>query len=90
MFIDSTDQSIRAGQGSGRNLAPRPSGENPKDARCPLHLQRVCGTCAHYCGALHPADGEPGRARCASLEITMSRRRNAWACRRWTRKNGGA
>lgn len=74
--------------------ATRPDNENPKDPRCKLHLQRICGTCQHYQGALRPdrigyrprpQDG----ADCAYFKVKKSRTARAWNCRRWARKSGG-
>lgn len=85
---DILDNSAAAVSASALSRRLRPETENPRDARCLLHLQRICGTCRHYQGALRPAPGAPGTAFCSALEVTKGCRVNAARCRRWQRKGG--
>lgn len=64
----------------------RMSDADPRDARCQLHLQRVCGVCEHFAGQLRPAPGAPALAPCSALEINVAPTGNAMRCHRWTRK----
>ena len=66
-----------------RPRAARPEGQNPFDARCALHLQRICGTCKHYTG---PLRAEPRAARCEKFGTIKSARARAWECQEWGRK----
>lgn len=66
------------------NIRPRPTDENPRNPFCRLHLQRICGTCAHYGGALRDGAAE---APCAALHFTAARLSNAADCTRWQRKS---
>lgn len=90
MFINSSDPLVKLAQGTGRHLTARPDHENPRRGNCPLHLQRICGTCANYAGPLRAPDGTPGRAECTVFEADVAARRSAWKCRRWTRKQDPA
>lgn len=67
----------------------RGPGENPRDPRCALHLQRICGNCTHYQGALKPAEGEPRTAPCAYFQIQKHAQAHAWGCRRFERRTEG-
>lgn len=62
---------------------PRPETENPRDGRCKLHLQRICGTCAHFQGDLRTG---PAAAQCGYFQIEKARQARAWTCHRWQRK----
>lgn len=64
--------------------ALRPPHENPRDMRCRLALQRLCGTCRHYPGTLQDAAGT-ARA-CGYFQTETTARRRASTCRRWERK----
>lgn len=66
------------------NFRPRPVEERPKTPFCKLHLQRICGTCAHYGGALREG---PSQAPCAALQFTARRMGDASDCPRWVRKS---
>ncbi len=60
----------------------RPENENPKDARCRLELQRICGTCLHYQGELRPArightPADADSAACDYFKTITTRRRKA-------------
>ena len=59
---------------------------NPLDPRCALHLQRICGTCAHFQGVLRPADGASDRADCGYFGGERHRLKKAGRCVRWARK----
>lgn len=59
---------------------------NPRHPQCALALQRICGTCAHYCGQLRPAEGDPARARCDHFGTEKAPRTDAARCRHWTRR----
>jgi hypothetical protein len=87
--LDADYLDARAGD---RPLPKRPVEHLPHNPSCPLHLQRICGTCTHYQGKLRPnlAAGEFPHAECARLTVQKSRRANAWNCRHWARKSGGA
>lgn len=61
----------------------RPVEENPFDPRCHLHLQRICGTCEHFQGALR---GAPPHGSCAYYDLTKHCRAGAAHCPRWVRK----
>lgn len=74
-----------------RPFQRRPDNENPFHPSCKLHLQRICGTCAHYQGELRPS--QIGHNAGAGLSDTCSYfgnrvflSRRAWKCHRWTRK----
>lgn len=75
-----------------RNFSKRPPDEIPQAQTCALHLQRICGTCANYSGALKPRSDDPqdSRANCASYNVKTHRLGNAWTCSAWTRKVEGA
>lgn len=64
----------------------RDAAENPRDPRCALQLRRICGTCAHFQGALRPDEGAPEVAGCAAFQNQRHRLAKAWDCHRWTRK----
>lgn len=85
---------LLAEDGYSLNSLPRPENENPRDPRCLLHLQRICGTCAAYQGALRPPriGHDPdayNRADCERLGIEVHRLGRAWDCPRWERKTQG-
>lgn len=65
----------------GRQLTRRKI--NPRDPQCPLHLRRICGTCAAF-----PAGAGMGarNQKCDALKITVNGLRDAAGCRRWARK----
>lgn len=67
----------------GRRLILRRSEANPYSSRCPLHLRRICGTCAHFDGHLR----QDAPAACTAFSVTVTPTENAWACERWTRKS---
>lgn len=54
---------------------------NPRLASCPLHLRRVCGTCASFEGELRG-----GPAPCSKFALLMRPDRGADHCDRWERK----
>lgn len=60
--------------------------ESPRDPRCKLAFQRICGTCTHYGVPLRPAAGEPVEAPCAVFGVQKGRTKKAWKCHRWARK----
>jgi hypothetical protein len=70
----------------GRPVAPRDDRSNPFDARCALHLQRICGTCTHYTG---PLRGGSGEAQCARFAVQTRARARAWECKEWVRPSAG-
>ena len=65
-------------------VQPRPDTEDPKSARCKLAFRRICGTCAHFDGAL-AAGSRP--APCRHLELQVSGHRSAQDCHAWTRRD---
>ncbi len=67
----------------GEFTATRRPEENPRDPRCKLHLQRICGTCAHFAGALRGAENT---SLCTWFEVAAHRRASAAKCSRWTRR----
>ena len=85
MALFSSDESSK---GDGIITGRRQPTEHPLSPRCQLHLQRICGTCTHYQGALKPAEGQD-RAPCSFFQIETHRQRRAWSCGRWSRKTGG-
>jgi hypothetical protein len=63
--------------------------KNPKHPFCLLHLQRICGTCAHYTGQLRPP--RIGHDKAAIDTATCGRtaldaHRQAKGCSDWARK----
>lgn len=67
----------------GRKLKMREAHLRPLNPSCPLHLRRVCGTCAGFpAGAPMRANDQP----CAHLQVTVNGTRCAANCKRWTRK----
>ncbi len=64
-------------------LTPRAPEENPFDPRCQLHLQRICGTCAHFQGDLR---GGPRHGVCGYFQLAKDCRASAARCSRWERK----
>lgn len=66
--------------------ALRQPNANPRHSQCALALQRICGTCAHYRGQLHPAGGEPTHAGCDHFGTEKALRTDAGRCRQWTRR----
>jgi hypothetical protein len=69
----------------------RPDTENPRDPRCKLAFQRICGTCKHYQGDLRPARRGQGpaagdTAKCGYFGDHKHRLAKAWKCPRWERK----
>jgi hypothetical protein len=78
---------VKAMVWAGEDRLPyRPETENPRDPRCKLALQRICGTCRHYRGDLSPADAS---ATCGFFHLTKRCHARAWDCHRWTRKTEG-
>jgi hypothetical protein len=61
--------------------------QNPRDGRCQLHLQRICGTCAHFQGTLR---GAGDVATCAFFQLAKHRRASAASCTRWSRRAADA
>lgn len=54
----------------------------PNDAGSPLHLRRICGTCAHFQGDLRL--GHPVHP-CAKFGAPVHRLASAAGCAPWTR-----
>ncbi len=65
----------------GRQLTRRTI--NPRDPHCPMHLRRICGTCAAFPAG---ANMGAGNQQCSALQITVNGVRDASGCRRWARK----
>lgn len=59
-----------------------PRALDPRGPACPLHLRRICGTCAHFDGALRDA----GPRRCTRFEVEVTAARPAAKCKSWGRK----
>ncbi len=55
---------------------------DPRDPKCPMHLRRICGTCAHFDGHLRQA----GRALCKKFDVEQSPSKGAKNCKQWVRK----
>lgn len=73
----------------GRRLKMREAHARPLNPACPLHLRRICGTCAAF---PEGADMRTKDQPCARLQVTVSGARCAANCKHWTRKlaPGGA
>lgn len=65
-------------------IASRPNNLKPLHPACPLHLRRICGTCAHFAGELRGAE----RAPCEKFAQMVSPTRGASGCGAWSRKVG--
>lgn len=68
--------------------------ETPRDSRCKLQLQRICGTCKHFQGALRPSGAQFGgreryTAPCGVFETEKAPRARAWDCKHWARPMAG-
>jgi hypothetical protein len=48
---------------------------------CPAHLQRICGTCKHFKGALRASSPD----LCTRFDVLKHPRRSAAECGDWTR-----
>jgi hypothetical protein len=71
----------------GKALRPRPEAERPLNPACPMHLRRICGTCAEF------PPGAPMAARaqlCARWGVPVDGATCAKDCPRWTRKDAHA
>lgn len=75
------EREIEADQ--GRRLQMRDAHLRPLDPACPLHLRRICGTCAAF---PELADMRAKAQPCARLKITVNGVRCAANCKFWTRK----
>lgn len=60
--------------------------ERPEAPNCPLHLQRICGTCAHFAGTLR----QSARGECAKDHRWRLPRCSGANCPEWERKGAGA